>query len=290
MRGGAAFRGGVALGAGLWVLLLASVAEAGGGASAEVAGGGAFQAEAWQAVLTFPGLTALLTLAGLEIVLGIDNIVFITVLTARLPESVRPRARRLGLVAAMASRIVLLLFVGWLIQLTENLFQLPYVNADDGLSGKDLILLGGGAFLLFKAVREIHAKVNQVEEGVTAGKAAASFAGVLLQIMLVDLVFSLDSVITAVGMTANIPVMILAVVSSVLVMMVAANAIADFIERNPAIKILALAFLVLVGVLLIAEGFGQHIDKGYVYFAMAFALAVELLQIRMTQRTVATAS
>ncbi|MEO1337235.1 MAG: TerC family protein, partial [Myxococcota bacterium] len=151
--------------------------------------------------------------------------------------------------------------------------------------------LGGGAFLLFKAVREINAKVNAVEEGGTsAAKAAVSFTGVLLQIMLVDIVFSLDSVITAVGMTANIPVMILAVVSSVLVMMVAADAIADFIERNPAIKILALAFLVLVGVLLIAEGFGQHIDKGYVYFAMAFALVVELLQIRMTQRSVAPVS
>ncbi|MEL7367338.1 MAG: TerC family protein [Myxococcota bacterium] len=284
-------KNGLALSVSLVVVLLAQAAEAAGGGSAGVAGGGAFQAEAWQAVLTFEGFTALLTLAGLEIVLGIDNIVFITVLTARLPESVRPRARRLGLIAAMASRIVLLLFVGWLIQLTENLFQIPYFNADDGLSGKDLILLGGGAFLLFKAVREIHAKVNAVEEGGTsAAKAAVSFTGVLLQIMLVDIVFSLDSVITAVGMTANIPVMILAVVSSVLVMMVAADAIADFIERNPAIKILALAFLVLVGVLLIAEGFGQHIDKGYVYFAMAFALVVELLQIRMTQRSAAPMS
>ena len=258
---------------------------AGGGVSSDVAGGGAFDADAWRAVLTVSGMTALITLAALEIVLGIDNIVFITVLTARLPEAQRPRARRLGLLVAMFSRILLLLFVGWLIQLTNNLFQIPFINADDGISGKDLILIGGGLFLLVKAVREIHEKVEEKEEHDAAGKAgtAKTFAGVLTQIMLVDVVFSLDSVITAVGMTANIPVMILAVVSSVLMMMVAANPIADFVERHPAVKILALSFLVLVGVLLMAEGLGQHLDKGYVYFAMVFALVVELLQMRMAQ-------
>ena len=210
---------------------------------------GAFDPKAWQAIFTVSGVAALLTLAALEIVLGIDNIVFISVLTARLPESVRPRARRLGLFVAMISRIVLLLFVGWLIQLTQNLFQIPIINADDGISGKDLILIGGGAFLLVKAVREIHTKVEDAEESDDApsGKGAISFSGVLVQIMLVDIVFSLDSVITAVGMTANIPVMILAVVSSVMVMMAAANPIADFVEEHPAIKILALSFLVLGG-------------------------------------------
>ena len=275
---------------GLAVLLMATVAEAGGaeGVGAGIAGGGAFDLAAWQAVFTVSGLAGLLTLAGLEIVLGIDNIVFISVLTARLPEAQRPLARRLGLLAAMISRIILLLFVGWLIQLTENLFQIPYINGDDGLSGKDLILFGGGAFLLYKAVREIHAKVEAGQsEDPQAGapKNGASFGSVIAQIMVVDIIFSLDSVITAVGMTANVPVMILAVVSSVLVMMAAADAVADFVERHPTVKVLALSFLVLIAVLLIAEGLGQHFDKGYVYFAMAFALAVELLQMRTTRRT-----
>ena len=260
----------------------AVASDAGAVASDGVRGGGVFDVEAWRAVLSFAGLAAFVTLAGLEIILGIDNIVFITVLTGKLPEAERPRARRLGLLVAMFSRILLLLFVGWLIQLTRNLFQIPVINADDGVSGKDLILLGGGAFLLFKAVREIHAKVEGKleEEGSGGPNAASNFAAVLVQIMLVDIVFSLDSVITAVGMTANIPVMILAVVASVIVMMASADSIAAFVEAHPAVKVLALSFLVLIGVLLIAEGFGQHLDKGYIYFAMAFALVVELLQIR----------
>ena len=270
----------------------AAAYAAGTEVASDVAAGGAFDAEAWRAVVTFSGLAALVTLAGLEIVLGIDNIVFISVLTARLPADVRPRARRLGLLVAMISRILLLLIVGWLIQLTENLFQVPYINADEGLSGKDLILIGGGAFLLVKAVREIHEKVEESGEAhdSATAKGVSSFTGVLVQIMLVDVVFSLDSVITAVGMTGNIPVMIIAVVASVLVMMAAANPIADFVERHPTIKILALSFLVLVGVLLMAEGFGQHLDKGYIYFAMAFALIVELLQMRMGGRPAASAS
>ena len=271
----------------LALLLWTGPAFADEAAQLEVTAGGAFDVDAWRAVLTVSGLVALVTLAGLEIVLGIDNIVFITVLTARLPPEQRPRGRRLGLMAAMISRIVLLLFVGWLIQLTKNLFQIPFVNADDGVSGKDLILIAGGAFLLVKAVREIHVKVNDGshEDAPVASQGTASFGSVLVQIMIVDLVFSLDSVITAVGMTANIPVMIVAVVASVAVMMVAANPIADFVEQHPAIKILALSFLVLIGVLLLAEGLGQHLDKGYIYFAMAFALVVELLQIRMQDRS-----
>lgn len=270
--------------AALVVLLVACpLVAAGSETSAPVAGGGVFSAEAWAAVLTSSGLAALVTLTGLEIVLGIDNIVFISVLTARLPEAKRPRVRRWGLVAAMVSRILLLLAVGWLMQLTQPLFQVPIVNSDDGISGKDLILVAGGAFLLFKATKEIHERVEGKAQGdASTREIGGNMASVLAQIMVVDLVFSLDSVITAVGMTANIPVMVLAVVSSVSVMMIAANPIADFVERHPSMKVLALAFLVLIGVLLVAEGLGQHLEKGYVYFAMAFSLSVELLQLRMT--------
>lgn len=252
--------------------------------------GGVFSAEAWASVLSGPGLIALLTLAALEIVLGIDNIVFLTVLTARLPEEQRDRARRLGLIGAMVSRIALLVAVGWLMRLTEPLFQLPWVNADAGVSGKDLILLLGGMFLLGKATKEIHNKVEHKEEAAGADpKPADRMSSVLFQVMLMDMVFSLDSVVTAVGMTQNIPVMILAVVASVVVMMFAAGPIGDFVERHPAVKILALAFLVLIGALLIAEGFGRHVEKGYIYFAMAFSLTVELLQLRMEKRRASSA-
>ncbi|MGF1508113.1 MAG: TerC family protein [Myxococcota bacterium] len=232
-------------------------------------------------MLSFSGLAALVTLAALETVLGIDNIVFISVVAGKLPPDQRPGARRLGLLLAMGSRILLLLGVGWLMSLTASLFQIPWVNADSGISGRDLILILGGGFLLYKAVKEIHGKVEgRSSEGHRDVK-AHTMAGVLTQIALIDLVFSLDSVITAVGMTQNIPVMILAVMISVGVMIAAADPISRFVDDHPAIKILALAFLVLIGVLLLAEGLGQHINKGYIYFAMAFALLVELLQLRM---------
>ena len=264
--------------------LLSSSAFASGGVELE-ATGGILSGEAWGALLTGAGLAAVVTLTGLEIVLGIDNIVFITVLTARLPEDQRPKARRLGLLAAMVSRIALLLVVGWLMRLQEPLFQVPFINGDEGVSGKDLILILGGAFLLYKATKEIHHKVEGAADEEETGRQASSMASALAQIMLVDLVFSLDSVITAVGMTGNIPVMVVAVVLSVTVMMVAAQPIGGFVERHPSIKVLALSFLVLIGVLLVAEGFGQHLNKGYIYFAMAFSLVVDLLQLRMSKKS-----
>lgn len=234
---------------------------------------------AWSALATPEALIAVLTLTLLEIVLGIDNIVFLSVLTGRLPQAQRPRARRIGLLLAMGMRILLLLSISWVMSLTRPLLEL----AGFSLTGQRLILLAGGAFLLWKSVKEIHHKVEgHHEDAPTAsGAAGATMGAVLVQIALIDLVFSLDSVITAVGMTTNIPAMVIAVVASVMVMMWAAGPIGDFVERHPAVKVLALSFLILIGVLLVAEGLGQHLDKGYIYFAMAFALVVELLQIRM---------
>ena len=243
---------------------------------------GILSAEAWMALGTPEVLMALLTLTALEIVLGIDNIVFLSVLTGRLPPEQRPYARRVGLLLAMGMRILLLLSVSWIMGLTKPLLSLGSFD----LTGQKLILLAGGAFLLWKSVKEIHHKVEGHAEEAhgAAGAATVTLGAVLVQIALIDLVFSLDSVITAVGMTSSIPAMVIAVVASVGVMMVAAGPIGDFVERHPAVKILALSFLILIGVLLIAEGLGQHMNKGYIYFAMAFALVVELLQIRMAKK------
>jgi predicted tellurium resistance membrane protein TerC len=242
---------------------------------------GILSPEAWAALATPEALIAVATLTLLEIVLGIDNIVFISVLTGKLPPEQRPKARRVGLLLAMVMRILLLLSISWIMSLTKPLFEI----AGFALTGQRLILLLGGAFLLWKSVKEIHHKVEGAHEEASAAKAVgATMGAVLVQIALIDLVFSLDSVITAVGMTTNIPAMVIAVVASVGVMMVAAGPIGDFVERHPAMKILALSFLILIGVLLIAEGLGQHLQKGYIYFAMAFALVVELLQIRMDKK------
>jgi predicted tellurium resistance membrane protein TerC len=240
-------------------------------------------AEAWTALATPEALIALATLTLLEIVLGIDNIVFLSVLTGRLPVEQRPRARRIGLLLAMGMRILLLLSISWIMSLTKPLLEV----GSFALTGQKLILLAGGAFLLWKSVKEIHHKVEGVHDEAATGAAAAgaTMGAVLVQVALIDLVFSLDSVITAVGMTTNIPAMIIAVIASVGVMMWAAGPIGDFVERHPAVKVLALSFLILIGVMLIAEGLGQHMNKGYIYFAMAFALVVELLQIRMTTKT-----
>jgi predicted tellurium resistance membrane protein TerC len=240
---------------------------------------GILSLEAWAALATPEALIAMATLTLLEIVLGIDNIVFISVLTGRLPPELRPKARRVGLLLAMVMRILLLLSISWIMSLTQPWLTLGSFH----LTGQKLILIAGGAFLLYKSVKEIHHKVEgHGEEEASAAKAAgATMGAVLVQIALIDLVFSLDSVITAVGMTQNIPAMVVAVIASVMVMMWAAGPIGDFVERHPAVKILALAFLILIGVMLIAEGLGQHMNKGYIYFAMAFALGVELLQIRM---------
>jgi predicted tellurium resistance membrane protein TerC len=230
-------------------------------------------------LLTAENLVALLTLAGLEIVLGIDNIVFISILTGKLPPEQQPRAWRIGLSLAMFLRVGLLLSLSWVMGLKQPLFSV----LDHGVSGRDLILLVGGLFLMAKATWEIHDKLEGGGEH-GAPRAAASFAAVLVQILLLDLVFSLDSVITAVGMARSIVVMVTAVVLSVGVMLVFAQAIGAFVERHPTIKMLALSFLLLIGVLLVADGLGKHLDKGYVYFAMAFSLGVEMLNLRLRRK------
>ncbi len=227
---------------------------------------------------------ALATLTALEIVLGIDNIIFISILVGRLPPDKRDLARRLGLSLAMGTRIALLVSLAWIMRLTEPLFS---VLGQD-ISGRDLILIGGGLFLLWKSVHEIHASLEGEDDAAdapgTAVRAGVSFGGILVQIAILDIVFSLDSVITAVGLADDVMVMVIAIVAAVGVMMFAAKPIGEFVDAHPTIKILALAFLVLVGVTLIAEGFGTHVPKGYIYFAMAFSFAVEMVNIRMRKQ------
>ncbi len=238
--------------------------------------------------LSTEALVALFTLTSLEIVLGIDNVIFIAILAAKLPESQRDSARKLGLTVAVASRAVLVLAIGFVMQLNQPLFSV----FGTGFSGKDMILVLGGLFLLGKATYEIHRKIEHATDPESATLGATSLKAVLTQILIVDVVFSLDSVITAVGMTEGlkqpIPIMIAAIVISVIVMLVFSKAIVSFIERHPAIKILALSFLLLIGTLLVAEGFHQKIPKGYVYFAMAFCLGVELLQMKTKMPAVAS--
>lgn len=230
-------------------------------------------------LFTVESLVALLTLVCLEVVLGIDNIIFIAVLAGRLPPDQRDRARRLGIQVAVVSRILLLLSISWVMQLTKPLFELW----DRAFTGKDLILIVGGAFLLAKATVEIHHKVEGAEEK-EHGKAAVTLRGVLIQVLIIDVVFSLDSVITAVGMTPHVPIMIVAVLASTGIMLASSKAVIDFVEKHPAVKLLALSFLIMIGALLVAEGFGRHIGKGYVYFAMGFSVAIELLQMRMQKK------
>ena len=224
---------------------------------------------------------AFATLTGLELVLGIDNIIFISIVVAKLPAHQREFARKVGLFAAMFMRIALLLVLSWIIGMTEPLFSV----LGQGISGRDLILLLGGLFLLWKSVLEIHETMEGGGgEANVAAAARTSLAGVIAQIMLIDLVFSLDSIITAVGMVDEVAIMIAAVIASVGLMMLFAAPIGHFVARHPTIKMLALAFLVAIGVLLIAEGTGYHVPKGYVYTAMAFSLVVEMLNIRMRKK------
>jgi predicted tellurium resistance membrane protein TerC len=219
------------------------------------------------------------TLVALEIVLGIDNIIFISILAGKLPPEQRDKARVLGLAAALISRLLLLLALSWVVRLTQPLFEV----LGEEISGRDLILLLGGLFLLAKSVTEIGQSMElKGDDG--KKRAAASFTSVILQIMVLDVVFSLDSVITAVGMVDELGVMVAAVIVAVIVMLVASGPISRFVDRHPSIKMLALSFLVLIGVVLIAEGLDQHIPKGYIYFAMAFSVIVELLNIRMRSR------
>jgi len=224
---------------------------------------------------------AFLTLTALELVLGIDNIIFISIIVDKLPQEKREFARKLGLFLAMFMRIGLLLVLSWIIGLTEPVLTL----FGHGVSGRDLILIAGGLFLIWKSTMEVH-QLLEGEEGEQSSKVASTFAGVILQIIMIDLVFSLDSIITAVGMVREVGVMIAAVVASVGLMMLFASAIGRFVSDHPTIKMLALSFLVVVGVVLIVDGFGHHVPKGYIYFAMAFSVSVEMLNIRMRKKAV----
>lgn len=231
-------------------------------------------------LLTDPAAwTAFLTLTALELVLGIDNIVFITILADRLPAGQRVLARRIGLGLAMFMRLALLFVLAWVIGLTAPLFEI----VGEAISGRDLILVGGGLFLIWKSTKEIH-QLLEGEKGERSSRVSATFGSVIVQIVLIDAVFSLDSIITAVGMVDEIPIMVAAIIVAVLVMMLAAGAIGSFVSEHPTIKMLALSFLFVIGVVLIADGFDHHVPKGYIYFAMAFSVIVELLNLRLRKR------
>lgn len=223
--------------------------------------------------------SALAALLTLEIVLGVDNVVFISILASKLPAEDQDRARKIGLLAAGGMRVLLLLAVGWVVSLKKELFSIGSV----GFSGKELILLAGGIFLIYKATKEIHHKLEG-DEGHTSAKVAPTVAAVIGQVLILDLVFSIDSVITAVGMTTYVPVMVIAIMTAVGIMLVASKAIYTFVNAHPSVKMLALAFLLLIGTTLIAEGFGQKIPKGYIYASMAFSVFVEALNIRIRKK------
>ena len=232
-------------------------------------------------LFTIENMMALVTLTALEIVLGIDNVVFIAILVAKLPESQRDLARRLGLGLAMFTRIALLLLISWIMLLTTPVVTL----FGQSFSGRDIILLIGGLFLIVKATQEIHDKIDHTDEHHhSERKMAKKFYSVIFQIIVIDIVFSLDSVITAVGMSNSVPVMIAAIVIAVFVMMLFSKKISDFIEKHPTFKMLALTFLLMIGVMLVAEGFGRHIERGYIYFGMAFSFLVEILNMKAARK------
>jgi predicted tellurium resistance membrane protein TerC len=231
------------------------------------------------AFLTSDGLLALVTLTFLEIILGVDNVIFISILSGKLPLSQQLKARRTGLVAAMIMRIALLMSIAWIVRLTSPLFTVFRQE----ISGRDLILIGGGLFLLGKATLEIHERLEG-EEAHGAARVAPSFGAVIAQIMMLDIVFSLDSVITAVGMAEDVAVMVAAVVLSVAIMMFAAEPISAFVSRHPTVKVLALSFLLLIGVSLVGDGLGMHVPKGYIYFAMGFSVFVEMINLRVRRQ------
>jgi predicted tellurium resistance membrane protein TerC len=234
--------------------------------------------------LTDPAvLTSLLTLTFLEIILGVDNIIFISIVSNKLPQEVQPRARFIGLLLAMFFRIVLLFTITWLIQLTEPLFTIPFIKREGepiGISVKDLILIAGGIFLVGKSTLEIHHKL-EVAHASTAPKAPSAFGAVIFQIVMVDAVFSFDSILTAIGLVDNVWTMVIAVVISMAIMMLFSGAISLFINKHPTLQVLALAFLIMIGVMLVAEGFHQEINKTYIYVAIAFSLIVELINMRL---------
>jgi predicted tellurium resistance membrane protein TerC len=227
---------------------------------------------------------SLATLTFLEIILGIDNIIFISILSTKLPAHQQKKARRLGLALALITRILLLCSLAWVMKLNTPFWQTSVFGREFGLSGKALILLLGGLFLIGKSTFEIHEKLEGVDGEVTQ-RIRPTFASVIVQIMMLDVVFSLDSVITAVGMVSRIPIMVAAVIIAIIVMLVFVNSISAFVDRHPTIKMLALSFLILIGVMLVAEGVGTHVPKGYIYFAMAFSFVVEMLNIRLRRVT-----
>ncbi|UOQ65864.1 TerC family protein [Hymenobacter volaticus] len=231
---------------------------------------------------------SLLTLTFMEIVLGIDNIIFISIIVNRLPRERQGRGRTIGLLLALVFRIGLLLSISWIVGLKSALFtlNLPWQTEPFGVSGRDLILLGGGLFLIGKSTTEIHTKLQGEEEETHAdGKANVSMGGIIFQIILIDIVFSFDSILTAVGLVDNVLIMILAVILSMGVMLVFSGVVADFVNRNPTIKMLALSFLIMIGVMLVMESFHKEIEKGYIYFAMAFSLVVEILNMRLRKKS-----
>jgi predicted tellurium resistance membrane protein TerC len=234
----------------------------------------------FDAFLTADGLVALVTLTFLEVILGVDNVIFISILASKLREAKQKRARRVGLLAAMVMRILLLLSIAWIIRLTAPLFTV----FNQEISGRDLILILGGLFLLAKSTLEIHDRLEG-EEGHGSARVAPSFASVIVQIMMLDVVFSLDSVITAVGMAEDVSVMVAAVVAAVGIMMVSAEPISGFVNRHPTVKVLALSFLLLIGLSLVGDGLGMHIPKGYIYFAMGFSVFVEMINLRVRKVT-----
>ncbi len=227
---------------------------------------------------------SLLTLTLLEIVLGIDNLVFLSIVSGRLPVEHQPRARRLGLSLALITRVMLLIGLAWVVTLDKPFWQARILSWDLAVSGKDVILILGGLFLLAKSTYEIHERLEG-HDGAADARAAPTFSGVIFQIIVLDIVFSLDSVITAVGMVKEIGVMIAAVVIAMIIMVIFVNYISEFVDRHPTIKMLALAFLILIGTMLVAEGFHQHVNKGYIYFAMFFALGVEMLNLRLRTKS-----
>jgi predicted tellurium resistance membrane protein TerC len=237
----------------------------------------------FDALMTTDGLVSLLTLCALEIVLGIDNVIFISIIASRLPAEQQNKARLTGLAAALLIRVSLLFAISWIIGLKDDLF----VIFGEGISGKDLILIGGGLFLIAKSTSEIHGKMAGVGHHTSdaAKKAAQNFAAVILQIILIDIVFSFDSILTAVGLVQSLTIMVIAVIVSTLVMILFVNPVSRYVDANPTIKMLALSFLIMIGLLLVAEGFEIHFPKGYIYFAMAYSFVVELLNIRLRKKS-----
>ena len=224
---------------------------------------------------------SLITLTALEVVLGIDNIIFISILAGKLPVEQQAKARQTGLMLALITRVLLLASLAWIVKLTAPLFSV----FDFALSGRDLILLGGGLFLIWKSTREIHEKLEGADDHGGTGKVVPTFSAIIVQILLLDIVFSLDSVITAVGMANQLWVMVTAVLLSLVVMLKYAGAISDFVHQHPTLKMLALSFLLLIGVTLVAEGTHQHVNKGYIYFAMAFSFGVEMLNLKLRKKS-----